>query len=195
MRALSTCRPGRGRRGIGAMVAFVMWVITIALIYALMSGQAQSGALTGIVRVSALRMVVLAAQSALAEASYMLRYVPEGNSAVLKEMKGGTDAGTAHDPAATKELYKKEVDEGRLVLEPVKYNVAKRSNKPEEAWHIDLTTRCTYTLAGHKVTRQIRRRVLGYLYEVKGVEGPSKGKVVFTDLSIRGDVLFEVVEP
>ena len=195
MRAWSTSENARSRRGIGAMVAFVIWVLAIALIYALISGQAQSGALNGVVRVSAMRMVVMAAQSALAEASYGLRYVPVGNSPVLNEMKNGSDAGTVRDPMVTKELYKKEVDEGRLVLEPVKYKVMKRSSKPEDAWHIDLTVRSTYTLAGHKVSRQLRRRVLGFRYEITAVEGPSKGKVVFTDLAVRSDVLFEVVEP
>lgn len=195
MRAWSTSRAGRGRRGMGAMVAFVIWVVTIALIYALMSGQAQSGALTGIVRVSGLRMVILAAQSALAEASYVLRYQPEGGSPVLKGIKNGSDAGDAHDPAATRELYKKEVDERRLTLEPVRYKVMLKGARPQDPWHIDLMVRSTYIFAGTKITRQIRRRILGHVYEIKGVEGPSKGKTVLTALSIRNDVLFEVVEP
>lgn len=183
------------RAGIGAMVAFVLWVVTIALIYALMQGQAQSGALTGVVRVNGLRTVVLAGQSALAETSYVLRHPPDGGSNVLKGIEGGSASGQAHDPAATRLLYEDDVNAGRLTIEPIKYEVALKAPKPSDPWHIDLTVRVTNVFAGTKITRQLRRRVMGFVHEVKEIEGPKKGTVIFAALSIRGDPLFEVIEP
>jgi hypothetical protein len=192
LRASSICR---NRAGIGAMVAFVLWVVTIALVYALMVGQSQSGALTGVVRVTGMRMVVLAGQSALAEASYVLRHPSNGKSTVLEGMRTGSAAGKAHDPTATRKLYTAEVSAGRLTVEPVMYEVAKRPAKDGDPYLIDLTVRVTAVFAGVKITRQLRRRMLGELAQVHALLGPSAGKVVLAALSVHGRPLFEVVEP
>lgn len=177
------------------MVAFVAWVVTIALVYALMLGQSQSGALTGVVRVSGMRTVIFAAQSALAEASYVLRHPSNGKSTVLEGIRNGTDSGPVHDPTATRKLYAKDVEAGRLTVEKVQYKVAKRPAKAGDPYLIDLTVRVTTVFAGTRITRQLRRRVMGELAEVHALLGPSRGKVVLAALSIHGRALFEVVEP
>ena len=76
----SSCRSDR--RGLGAIFAFVLWVLAIALIYALSQSQAQSGALTGVARVAAMRAVVFAGESALEEASHVIRN-PSGETSTV----------------------------------------------------------------------------------------------------------------
>ena len=177
------------------MVPFVIWVLMIALVYALMVGQSQGDALTGVVRISGQRLAVLAAQSALAEASYALRHPGSGKSTVLESIRGGSASGDAFDPVGTRQLYDTEVAAGRLKIESVQYAVSQRPAKPNALYQIDLTVRATATLAGKSFTRKLRRRMLGEICEVKAVLGPSKGKVVLATLAVQGRPLFEVVEP
>lgn len=177
------------------MVAFVIWVVMIALVYALMVGQSQGDALSGIVRVSGLRTVVLAGQSALAEADYVLRHPRDGQATVLEGMRGGSSTGVAHDPAGTRKLYDEDVAAGRLNIEPVQYAIAHKPSKPRDPWHIDLSVRVTTTFAGKTITRRLRRRVLGEVCEVRAQLGPSRGRVVLVALAMQGRPLFEVVEP
>lgn len=177
------------------MVAFVIWVVTIALVYALMVGQSQSGALTGVVRVSGMRTVVLAGQSALAEAAYVLAHPTDGASTVLEAIQGGTASGVAHQPDATRQLYDVDVKAGRLTIEPVQFAVAKKPAGAGEPYHIDLTVRITTVFAGTKISRQVRRRVLGEIFEIRCHLGPEQGELLLATLAIQGRPLFEVVEP
>lgn len=178
-------------------MAFVSWIVTLALIWALMTGQAGSGAITGVVRIGGLRMAVLAGQSALAETSYVLRHPPDGGSLILSGIHQGASSGDAHDPQATRDLLKDEIETGALEIGKVKYEVAHRGAgaKPSEAWLIDLTVRVRYTLAGTAVTRQLRRRFLGRVCQIKELLGPQTGKVVFTALSLEGEPVLETIEP
>lgn len=185
------------RRGIGALVAFVAWVVTLALLWALIASQAGGNALTGVVRVGGIRMAVLAGQSALAEASYVLRHPPEGGSLVLTGIHQGTSSGEAHDPAATRALYEDDVKAGALDIGKVQYEVVHRGPeaKPSEAWLIDLTVRVKVTFAGTPVTRRLRRRFLGRVCRVKSLLGPKKGQVVLTSLAVEGRPVLETIEP
>lgn len=183
------------RRGVGALAAFVIWVVTIALIYAFMLSQGQSGALTGIVRVSGVRTVTFAGQSAIAEASYVLRNPPKEGSIVLENIRNGGTDGFVHDPAGTKKLYEEDIAAGRLEIGPVQFTVAGRPAKEGDPYQIDLHVRVTTRFAGAKLSRLIRRRVLGQLCQVRGLIGPSKGKVVLATLALQDAPLFEVIEP
>jgi hypothetical protein len=183
------------RRGVGALVAFVAWVLTIAMIYALMSGQAQSGALTGLVRVTGMRTLLLAAQSALAEATFVLRHPPDGGSELLAGIQSGRDAGDAYDPVGTRQLYESDVAAGRLGIEKVHYEVALEPTQDDEPWQIDLTVRVRHTFAGTTLTRQLRRRLLARVCRVHSLSGPKEGQVVYTSLMVLGQPLTEVVEP
>lgn len=192
MRASPTCTD---RRGVGALAAFVIWVVTIALIYAFMLSQGQSGALTGIVRVSGLRTVTFAGQSAIAEASWFLRHPPKDGSIVLENIRNGGVGGFLHDPVGTKKLYEDEVQSGRLQIGPVQYSVAKVPAKDGDPYQIDLAVRVTSRFVGTSITRMIRRRVLGEVCRVRALNGPSKGKVVLASIALQDRALFEVVEP
>lgn len=183
------------RSGVGALAAFVIWVVTIALIYAFMLSQGQSGALTGIVRVSGLRTVTFVGQSAIAEASYVLRHPPKDGSIVLENIRNGGTDGFVHDPAATKQLYADDIATGRLEIGPVDFTVARRPAKEGDPYQIDLHTRITTRFAGVKITRVIRRRVLGELCQVRALLGPSRGQVVLATLALQDPPLFEVIEP
>lgn len=185
----------------GALVAFVVWVVMLALMWGLIQGQAQSGALTSVVRVSGLRTVILAGQSALAEASFVLRHPASGESNVLGAILGGSSAGTAHAPVATRELYAADVGTGALAIDDVTYRLVHRGAVPRERgevagpWLMDLSVRVTYTLAGHAFTRELRRRHVLHLCQVRAVSGSKKDTVVHTALSVHGAPLVEVVDP
>lgn len=182
------------RRGVGALAAFVIWVVMIALIYAFMLGQGQSGALAGIVRVSGVRTVVFAGQSALAEASYQLRHPTSGTSTVLESIRTGSAGGNVMEPDGTRKLYEEDVQAGRLEIGTVQYAVASKPAKDRDPYQIDLTVRVTTKFAGTKITRLLRRRVLADLCQVRAMLGPSKGQVVLVSLALQGRPLFEVVE-
>ena len=124
----------------------------------------------------------------------MLRHPPKGGSTVLEAIRGGGSSGDVHDPAGTKKLYAEDVDAGRLEIGTVRYEVASRPAKEDDPFQIDLVVRVTTKFAGVKLTRQIRRRVLGEICQVRSLLGPSQGKVVLTTLAIHGRPLFEVVE-
>ena len=185
----------------GALVAVVLWMITMAFLWALVLSQSQSSALTGVVRVSALATVLHSARSAITEASAVLRHPPDTGSPVLKGILGGQTAGDACDPAGTRALYADDVQSGALKLEAVKYVVAHRGSvttlpgKRPDPWLIDLTARVRYAPAGTECTRQVRRRIVGDLCEIREAIGPDEGKVVFSYLIIREHPVVEVLEP
>lgn len=195
--------PGPGpdsRRGMGTMAAFVIWIVVLAFLYAFMQSQAQSGALQGVARATALHTVVFAAQSALAEASHAMRHPPGGASPVLEALKGGRNSGLAHDPQATRDVWAGLVGAGRLEVDQVAYEVMARppDDKSDEPYQVDLVVRTRYnagTTRAATLTRQLRRRHLGRLCRVTATMGPSRGKVVYTSFHLQEDPYFEVIEP
>ena len=113
---------------------------------------------------------------------------------MLEGIRSGTAAGDAHEPEETRKLYEDDIKDGRLVIEPVKYAVAAKPAKEGDPYRIDLTVRVTTRFAGVTITRQLRRRVLGELCQVRALLGPSKDKIVLVSLALQGRALFEVVE-
>lgn len=186
----------------GALVAVVLWMVTIAFIWALMLAQAQSAALTGVGRVGALAIVLHCGRSALCEATAALRHPPATGSPILQGMLKGQGTGDVCEPAGTRALYADEIRSGSLKIDPVKYTVVHRgaastpqSKQLAEAWLIDLSVRVHDSAAGADVTRQLVRRVVGSLCVVRERLGPQDGKVVFTELILHDSPVVEVVEP
>jgi hypothetical protein len=185
-------------------VALVIWIVAIALIYALTQGQAQSGALVAVVRLSALRTVVTAGQSALVEATHRLRHPAGGASPVVDAILKGTQTGQAHDPQASRDAYQALKLGGSLTIGPVMYRVAVRpddsgaAGAAADSWQIDLTVRVE--LAPHatrvgRVSRQLRRRMTGRTLRVGGSMGRAEGADVHRSLYLHPDPVLEVVEP
>lgn len=197
MRASWTCN----RRGLGALVALVMWVLALALVWALVQSQATSNALTGAVRVSALTTLTLAAESALDEASIALRHPPDSGSPALAAMLAGRDAGEAQDPRATRELFADDVAAGTLDVGRVEYRVIHRGapsagpGKRAGTWLIDLAVRVRFRAGGVAMTRRVRRRHAARLCEVRALSGRQQDKVVYSALAVQAPSLMQVIEP
>ena len=184
------------RRGIGALVALVSWVIAIALIWALMQGQATSGALTGVIRVSGLTTLTVAGESALDEASIALRHPAGGKSTVLEAIRTGTDAGEADDPRVTRELFADDISAGVLKLENVRYKVVHRgANRLHDPWLIDLSVRVTFTRGSVAMTRLVTRRHTGHVCEVRICRLKGESKPVYTSFSMDRLPVMQLVEP
>jgi hypothetical protein len=168
----------------------------LALIYALVQSQAQRGAYTGVVRTVALRTLLFAGQSALTEAAHAIRHPPPAGSGPLGAIEGGSTSGTALEPEATRAKYKGPIDAGLLTIGPVEFDVVSRppSLPSEKPWLIDLTVRVSYTMAGVKLSRLLRRRCVGRGYVIREIMGPRRGQVVFTALSMYGGCLVEVMD-
>ena len=82
------------RAGMGAIVAFVIWAITLVLVYALTQSQAQGDALNGVVRATGLRTVQWAGRSALNEADYKVRRPRSSGPGIMSTIQsGGTPEG------------------------------------------------------------------------------------------------------
>lgn len=183
------------RRGVGALVALVSWIVAMALVWALMQGQATSGALAGVIRVSGLTTLTLAGESALDEASIALRHA-SGVSSVLETIRKGSDAGEAHDPAATRELYAEDVAAGVLKLESVRYAVVRRGgDRLAEPWLVDLSVRVTFARGSATMARTVSRRCTGHLCHVRTVTWKGESKPVYTTFWLDPTPVVQVVEP
>ena len=191
----------------GALFAFVLWVLAIALIYALVQSQAQSGALAGVARVSALRAVVFAGESAVEEASYVIRNPSGESSGVLDAMQGGGTRGNAPEPETTRALFKHLKDEnqlgGDITIGPVTYELVRKGQLPagtpensgiKPPWLVDLAVKVDYVAGPIKLARTVRRRYVAYEVKVVETMGPKAGTVVARSLFMRPEVLLEVVE-
>jgi hypothetical protein len=180
----------------GAIVLFVIWVIAIALVYALSQSQAQSGALSGVVRVAGLRSVQWAARSALNEAAFKLALPPQGGAPDrMQQLRtGGTPPPL--DPAATREAYANAVSRGEITIGDVSVRLA---GAPPSATStapvpIDLSVRVEYKVAGAKLARTVRRRHLARQFFVKMTLGPREGQTILTAFSMQPGFAFEVME-
>jgi hypothetical protein len=186
------------RAGGGALVAFAVWVVAMALLWGFVQSQAQSGALTGVARVTAARVVTFAAQSALEEAAYALRHPQPGADGMLDRVERGGDSGIAHDPVLTRDtLYGDPVRSGALSIGQVEFAVASRppTQPSTQPWLIDLTVRATYRAGSVTLSRQVRRRFAGRQLLFRGRLGPELDRIVLTRLELKPDVLMEVVQP
>lgn len=183
------------------MVAFVCWVVAIAFVAAVVQSQSQSGALSGVVRVVALRTVIAAGESALNEACYVLRHPSGGITGVLDEIRQrGATTGTVHIPQATMDAYKQLVETGILKIDPIVYDIVWRPTEGTSAqpWSIELSVRVTYQSGipgARSFSREIRRRYSGRLCQVRESMGPRKGEVVLAALYLSADPLVQVVQP
>jgi hypothetical protein len=176
-------------------VAFVVWVIALAFVYALAQRQSQSGALTAAVRVSGLRLVTTVARSALTEAAHVIRRAPAG-AATLGLIERGASSGLVHDPEATRSHYEQLVKARILTIEPVTFEVVNRP--PPEPWLIDFVVRVTYDpgLSGAtRFTRQFRQRRAARVIKFPQTMGRKAGQIIKTTFTLLPDPLFEVMEP
>lgn len=195
------------RRGVGAMFAFVLWIMAIAIVYALMQSQAQSGALQGVARVSGMRAAIFAGQSAIEEASYVIRHPSGDSSTVLDAMNGGGSSGTAHEPEVTRAVYQKLKSEGSapgdLTLSSVTYRMVGKCPPPADqpassvqkiAYLIDLAVKVEFKNGAVKLARTVRRRFVGYEVQVTETLGPKAGQVVARSLMLKPGYVLEVID-
>lgn len=186
----------RSKRGVGALVALVAWVIAVALIWALMQGQGTSEALTGVLRVSGLTTLTLAGESALDEASIVLRNPPGPKSAVLEAIRTGSASGEAHDPRATRELFRDDVASGALTVEPVRYRVVhKGTDRVRDPWLIELSVRVTYSRGKSAMSRTLMRRHTGRVCEVRVVKLTGHSAPVYSAFALDRHPVVQVVGP
>jgi hypothetical protein len=191
----------------GAMFAFVVWIVAIAIIYAFIQSQAQSGAMQGVARVSGMRVAIFAGQSALEEACYVIRHPAGASSSVLDAMNGGGSAGTAHEPDVTRAVYAKLRSEGTapgdLTLSAVSYKMVGKCPPPPDqpassaqkaAYLIDLAVKVDFQNGGVKLARTVRRRYVGYEVTVTEAMGPKAGQVIARSLMLRPGYVLEVIE-
>lgn len=188
-----------GRRGVGTVVALVIWVMALALVYALSQSQAQSGALGGVMRVTALRTVMTAGQSALVEATHRLRHPQGGTSPLLQALLEGESSGQAHDPQASRDAYQELKLGGTLTIDFVTYQVAARppDDSSTDPYQIDLSVKVQFTSharRGGGITRQLKRRLTGRIVRVGSSMGRSEGKDVHRALYLHPDPIAEMVE-
>lgn len=199
----------------GIIVALVLWVVTMALIYALIQSQAGSGALTGVVRTTAMRSVLFAGRSALTEASYVVRHPPRGSRDPLERLVSGSTSADPFEPVGTLQLYRELIARGQLEVGHVECNLASRpaSEFSTEPWMIDLSVRISAKVAGSTVTRRVVRRHLGRLHTIRATVGssarrpppgpgprptpgpPARESVLATWLVMQPEPLLEVTEP
>ncbi|MBI4861100.1 MAG: hypothetical protein HY815_12715 [Candidatus Riflebacteria bacterium] len=188
------------RGGLGTVVALVLWIVAVSFIYAVIQSQAQTGALGGVARVTSLKTVTTAGQSALAEAIHVVRHPVGARSPLLEALVAGRDEGILHEPEATREAYGKATSGDKLTIEPVFYKVVSRppTDRSTEAYQIDVSARVRHTARSSQApafTRQVRQRLTGRLTRVMATMGPKEGQVVYSSLYIHPDPVVEVVEP
>jgi hypothetical protein len=178
----------------GAIVAFVIWVISLVLIYALAQSQAQGDALTGVVRAAGLRTLQWAGRSALNEVGYKVRLPREGDPRIMPTIqRGGTPA--AIEAVATRELYAAAIARGEIVIGPVETRLVTpvRDMKSKEPWFIDQTVSVQYRMGRVKLERKLRRRLVAYNHPMTVTLGPGAG-VIGATLVLENRSLFEVME-
>lgn len=190
-------RPRSGRRGMGAAFFFVVWVVSMAVLWAMMQSGAQGEALEAVARVTGLRLVTFAGETALEEASHSLRFPRSGGSTLLESVEGGGDTGVALDPVATRDIYANIVPAGTLTVSPVQYDVASRppTSPSTMPWLIDLSVRVTFETGSVRLSREVRRRFSGRQHVVTSRLGRRKGEVLLTSLEIRPESLLQLVLP
>lgn len=188
------------RRGVGAVLGFVIFVISIVLIYALSQGQAQSDALTGVVRAAGLRSLQWAGRSALNEVEYKVRRsYASGIDPMETIRKGGTPAPI--EPKFTLDMYKEQIQRGELGIGSVEMKLVtpKRADDSKEPWYIDMSVNVVYRMARTRLERRLRRRLVAYNQPMIVTLGPGAGsdptKGVFdATLVLEPRTLLEVME-
>lgn len=189
------------RSGMGAVVAFVIWVISLVLIYALSQSQAQGDALTGVIRASGLRSLQWAGRSALNEVDYKVRrpHLPGSTNAMRTIQSGGTPAPT--DAVVTNELYADRIASGELSISPVELKLVTppRAKDSKEPWFIDMSVKVTYRMGRTQLERKLRRRLVAYNQPMIVTLGPGAGadptKGVFdATLVLQPGPMLEVME-
>ena len=187
-------RTDRRRTGIGLVLGFALWVAAIAMVYALMAGQARSSVVGDVSRLAARRLALVAAGSALDEASWVLRHPADPEAQLLATVQASA-SGTVHDPAATREAYDR-LYPGAVTLAPVQFEVKQKGRaNSRELWLVDLTVRVRASSAGATAALQLRRRHAGSLVQITGELGPHQGETLFERLVMLRDPVALMVEP
>src|SRR5205085_1953212 len=127
-----------------------------------------------------------------------IRHPADGAQPFTEKIEGeNAEDGEADDPVATRDAFATPIAQGVLTIEPVRFHVVTRGDKdhPEKPWLIDLTVRSSYRVGSVKISRNVRRRLLGHEVIIRETLGPDKGKVVLAALSLTRTPLFEVIEP
>jgi hypothetical protein len=187
----------RQRSGLGLALALALWIVTIALIHALVVARASSGALSGVARTAYLRSLVFAGQSALEEACYRIRNPTDGGPPPLSDLvAGGAGSGIAADPVATRDVFATQVRGGVMRIQPVMYAVVARppATRPDDAWLVDLSVEVRMRALATTLARRVRRRYPATICRVVETIGPRAGEVVYADFVLAQDPLLEVVE-
>lgn len=183
------------RRGVGGVVALVLWLVAMALVWALIQSQAGSGAITGVARATGLRAVLYAGRAALTEASWAIRHPPAsgGPLAALKD----SPSGDPFDPVLTRQLLKDDIGKGFLEIGRVELRVAQKppEEKPKKPWFIDLSVKVRCRAGSGWVARTLRRRHIGWLHRTEVTMGPMVGQVLSRDLSMEREPIIEVADP
>lgn len=180
----------------------MLWVISLALFYALMLSRASSGATVGVLRVAFRRTMLTAGRSALDEASFALRHPLDGQAPALRAMQSGGRTGTAFEPRLTRDAYRPLIDGGRLDIGAVTYQVVSRPSSDEATgpWQIDLSVGLGASVGpagGLRVTRTLTRRMHARLFRLVQRSGPAHriGRLVHSELQMEPDVIYEVSAP
>jgi hypothetical protein len=170
-------RWSRKRAGMGAIIAFVIWVVSIVLIYALSQSQAQGDALMGVVRAAGLRSLQWAGRSALNEIEYKLRR-PETTGVDPMETirSGGTPSPT--EPTFTLKMYQDQIKSGVIAIGSVdlKLVTPKRAADSKDPWYIDMTVKVVYRMGRTRLERRVRRRLVAYCQPMSVTLGPGAGE-------------------
>lgn len=196
MAASSTADPAvnsHDRRGMGAVVAFVLWIIALSFIYALSQSQAQSTALTGVVRVAGLRLVEWAARSSLNEVAFKLTLPPQSGVDTMRQLQlGQTPPPVA--PAGTREIYAEHIARGELSISPVEVKLFGGTKPPDsrEVWFFDASVKVEYQLGSSKLVKTLRRRLTGRQFMFRVTLGPDEN--IPPVLALDPGFLFEVME-
>lgn len=183
------------RRGQGAVVIFVIWVIAIALVYAFSQSQAQGDALSGAVRVIGLRSVHWAARSALNEVTFRISHKPASGQDALEVIhQGGTP--NPLDPALTREIYAPAIGRGELAISEVDVKLIGGTHPPDskDPWYFDMSVSVEYRAGRARLSRTVRRRYVAHQFPVRLTLGPGAPKILSTGLTIQEGYLFEVME-
>lgn len=183
------------RRGQGVVVIFVVWVIAIALVYALSQSQAQGDALNGAVRVIGLRSVQWAARSALNEVAFRIQRPVPGAPDVMDVLHGGGTPSPL-DPVVTREIYAPAIARGEIAVAEVEVKLVGGTHPPDsdDPWFFDMSVRVEYRAGRAKLGRTLRRRCIGHQRHVRLTLGPGAPRIISTALVMDEGYLFEVLE-
>lgn len=177
----------------GAVVAFILWIIAIAFIYALSQSQAQSSALTGVVRVAGLRLLQWAARSSLNETHFVLTLPPKDGVDRMRMLQQG-QVPPPVEPAGTRDIYAEHIARGELTISPVEVKLfgPKHPETSREVWFFDASVKVEYRLGSSKLARTLRRRFTGRQFMITFTLGPVDP--VPPALVLDPGFLFEVME-